>query len=171
MKILITGSPGTGKTTVARLLAKQLNYQVLNEKDFAAKNNIGFVNREKELEIPIKKFQAKLNNYLKKQDNVILEGHVLCEAKLPADFVFVLTTDPVLLEKRLSKRKYKYLKILDDVFCEETKYCLKKILEKYPKNKVFEVKNEKSLNLVIKRILNKLSNLKYVKKNKRGKNE
>ncbi|MBT4597259.1 MAG: AAA family ATPase, partial [Candidatus Diapherotrites archaeon] len=65
MRLIITGSPGTGKTTLAKSLGEKLNLTVLNEKDFALKNGIGSFNEENELEIPIKEFEEKANAFLK----------------------------------------------------------------------------------------------------------
>ncbi|MEK6973016.1 MAG: AAA family ATPase [archaeon] len=172
MRILITGTPGTGKTTIAKVLAKQLRYALVNERDFALDAGIGSM-VEGELELPLTKLASKLKEYLKNKNNFIIEGHVLCEIKLPIDLVFILIAKPKILEKRLSGRGYKTIKILDNLFCEETQYCEKNILKRYPQNKVFVVKNEKSLNQAVRSILNKINESKDITKirNKRGKNE
>ena len=85
MRIAISGTPGCGKTTFAKALGKILRYKVLNEKDFALKNRLGAFNDQNELEIPLDEFEKKANIYLKKNDNIILEGHTLCEMKLLVD--------------------------------------------------------------------------------------
>ncbi len=131
MRILITGTPGSGKTTLAKKLAKKLGLSYLNEKDFALSNKIGSFNEENELEIPIKDFEKKMNYFLKKNKNVILEGHVLCEMKLNVDLVIVLKIDPEELQMRLSSRNYTELKIMDNVFCEGIEYCKKKVSRNY----------------------------------------
>ncbi len=56
MRICITGTPGVGKTAIARRLGEVLGYRVLNEKEFAIKEGIGdFDAAENELVIPLKK--------------------------------------------------------------------------------------------------------------------
>jgi len=153
MKIIITGTPGTGKTVIAGKLGKKLEYKVINEKDFALKTKSG-KKKGKEIEIDTKKFEKKINEFLKEKDNLVLEGHVLCEMKINVDKIFVLRTKREILEKRLKKKKYNEVKIQDNLFCEEIDYCSKKALKNY--KKVTEIMNEKTLNSSIQKIIKKI---------------
>ncbi|MDD3159349.1 MAG: AAA family ATPase [Candidatus ainarchaeum sp.] len=144
MNILLTGTPGTGKTTISSLLAKKFHLKVINEKDFALSNAIGKFNQENELEIPLKKFESIANTYLKSNKNIIFEGHTLCEMKLNVDFVILLKTDPEELESRLENRNYSFEKIMDNVFCEGIDYCKKHLLKHYNKNKIIEINSKSS---------------------------
>ncbi len=153
MKILITGTPGTGKTALAGKLGKKLGFKVVNEKDFALKTKTG-KKKGKEVEINAKKFQKKINEFLKKQENAIIEGHVLCEMKIKADSVFLIRAKGKTLEKRLRKKGYNEVKIQDNLFCEETGYCKKKSVKNY--GKVVEIRNEKTLNSSLQKILKKI---------------
>ena len=135
MKLVITGTPGSGKSTLAESLGKKLKMQVINEKDFALKNSIGKFNKENELEIPVKEFEKKANAFLKKHDNVIFEGHILCEMKLKSDKIIVLSINPEDLEARLSQRSYSAEKIMDNVFCEGIEYCKKYAKRNYSAKK------------------------------------
>ena len=56
MRIAITGIPGTGKTSVAKALAKKLKCKLVNDKEFALKNKIGTKGKKGELEVPLEKF-------------------------------------------------------------------------------------------------------------------
>jgi len=137
MKLIITGSPGTGKTTLAKKIAKKYKLTYFNEKDFALKNKIGSFNEENELEIPIGAFEKKANVFLTSHKNVVFEGHVLCEMKLRVDKVFLLTLDPEELEMRLENRGYSMEKLMDNVFCEGIDYCKKHVYRNYSEKKVF----------------------------------
>ena len=52
MIIVVTGTPGVGKTTVSKLLAERLGYNYVSIKEFAAEKGIGEA-VEGELEIDV----------------------------------------------------------------------------------------------------------------------
>jgi adenylate kinase len=156
MRLAITGTPGCGKSTLAKLLGEKLGLKVINEKDFAIQNKLGSFNEENELEIPVKEFEKKANSFLKKTDNVLFEGHVLCEAKLLVDKIIVLTINPEELELRLEQRNYHAAKIMDNVFCEGILYCKKHAERNYSKEKVLVVNSMQSPKLTFAQVLAKL---------------
>ncbi|MDO8538273.1 MAG: AAA family ATPase [archaeon] len=156
MKIVITGCPGTGKTAVAKLLAKSLKAEYLNEKEFALKQGIAEL-EEDEIVIDAKKLETKINLYIKNLKSVVLEGHILCEIKLKVDKVFVLETEPERIELRLGLRKsYSDEKIQDNVFCQGIDYCKKKALKAFGKKKVVLVNSSGNVEQTAKTILNQL---------------
>ncbi len=120
-KIIITGTPGVGKTTVAKLLAKKTHLKYVSANDYLKKHN-GIKHHVADLK--------KLNN-LKKIMGII-EGHLCCEVKLYKK-IFVLRLDPKILQKRLEKRKYSRKKIYDNVLSEILDYCLIVSEKKYDK--------------------------------------
>jgi len=132
MRLLITGTPGVGKTTIAKALGKRLKYTVLNEKEFAVKAGVGeWDAEENELVVPLGKLEKALNSELAGKDNLIVEGHIACEARLKVDLAFVLRVHPELLELRLEGKKYGEEKVQDNVFCEGIDYCLKHAKRRY----------------------------------------
>ena len=153
MNLLVTGTPGSGKTTLAKNIAKKLKMKTINEKDFALKNAIGHYNEENELELPIKTLQKKANVFLKKNKRIIFEGHVFSETKLAVDKVILLTIDPEELEMRLELRKYSPQKLMDNVFCEGIEYCKKHVLRNYPKGKIIEIKSKQTPQLTLEAAL------------------
>ena len=157
MRLLVTGTPGVGKTSVSKELGKRLKCRVVNEMEFALQKGIGkWDGVENELEVPVKKLEKELNAYLKKQDNVILEGHLLCETKLKVDFAVVIRLDPELLEMRLENKKYRPEKVMDNVFCEGIDYCRKHLAKRYPAGKMAEVRSGKNIKETALIIIRKL---------------
>ena len=154
MKLAISGTPGTGKTTFAKALGKELNLEVINEKDFALKNGIGTFNEQDELEIPTKKFEDKLNDFLKTKEDIIIEGHTLCEANLDVDKFIIITLDPEKLQLRLELRDYPTEKIMDNLFCEGIEYCKKHAMRNY-KKKLIMIESDDT-NKMLGEILSKL---------------
>lgn len=166
MRLLITGTPGCGKTTLAKKLSQKLKLKIINEKDFALQNKLGKFNDNNELEIPVLAFEKKANTFLKKNDNVIFEGHVSCEAKLKVDFVILLKINPEDLQMRLEARNYSVEKIMDNVFCEGIEYCKKHVKKNYSKNKIIEITSNPSQNVTFAQALLALDSKKAKKTKK-----
>ena len=157
MRIIITGSPGTGKTSAARALGKRLKCPVLNEKQFALEKKIGkWDSKENELVIPLTSFAKALNKLFSTRKNLVLEGHLLCELKLKADYVVLIRLDPELLETRLESKRYSAEKVQDNVFCEGIDYCKKHVERNYSGKKVVEVQSGKTIKETLDRIINGL---------------
>jgi adenylate kinase len=157
MRLLITGTPGTGKTTLAKKLGKLIKCAVINEKDFALKNSIGSFNDENELEIPLEEFEKKANAYLKENDNVIFEGHTMCEMKIKVDKAIVIKMDPEQLEMRLEQRSYSMEKIMDNVFCEGINYCKKQLLKNFKETDIIEVISQAQANTTLALVVSELN--------------
>ncbi|BAA30356.1 adenylate kinase family protein [Pyrococcus horikoshii] len=114
MLIAITGTPGVGKTTVAKLLAKKLNYEYVSLKDFALEKGCGRrVNDEVEVEID------ELAYFIERElkgKNAVLDGHL--SHLMPVDLVVVLRAHPKLIGERLRERGYDREKIGENVEAE-----------------------------------------------------
>ena len=157
MKIGITGSPGVGKTTITKFISEHYNLKNFNEKEFALEQGIGeFDKEENELVVPLDKLEEKLNEFLEKEENVAVEGHLLCEIKAKFDFIVVLRCHPEILEARLEERGYKAEKIQDNVFCEGIDYCKKHASRNYSKKKVIEVETRKSIKETLETIIKEI---------------
>ena len=148
MRLVLTGTPGVGKSTLAVLLAKKLKIKLISISDFAKAHKLVSRNAE----VDIKKLSKKLLPSLKNLDSYIIEGHLACEFKIPADFVFVLRCEPKTLKSRLKKRKYDKEKIDENLMSEILDYCLI-LCEKNYSCKIIQIDTSKrslnsSLNLI-----------------------
>ncbi|MCI0503749.1 dephospho-CoA kinase [Candidatus Micrarchaeota archaeon] len=121
MRIIITGSPGTGKSAIARALSERTGLPLIDIKRVARER--GLVGKSHEVDL--KKLAAALRPPTKKKD-FIAEGHLACEIRLPADFVFVLRTAPRVLRRRLARRGYNKKKLEENLVSEMLDYCVQR---------------------------------------------
>ena len=142
--IIVSGTPGTGKTTYAKSLAKEKKYLYLDVKAFIKKNNLsdGY-NKEMDTEIiDIKKLNKALLNFLDEENEkhthgVVIDSHL--SHYLPSSSVdkcIITKCHLPELKKRLSKRKYSNEKIRENLDAEIFDTCRIEALEAGHKVKV-----------------------------------
>ncbi len=122
MKIMVSGTPGTGKTEVSKLLSEKLKYRLIKINDFAYENDLITGQDEKRGSLLVD--TEALNKMIKDlKGHLVIEGHMA--HLLDADTVFVLRTNPDILEKRLQERNWLPDKINENVEAEILDVCLK----------------------------------------------
>lgn len=122
---VITGTPGTGKTTIAKLIAKRLELPLIEVNKLVKQKKLYTGTEGGSLVVDMAKLKKELRGF----DGVV-EGHVLCELKLPAT-ALVFRASPLALRKRLAPRKYPKQKVLDNLEAEALDYCAIKATENY----------------------------------------
>ena len=115
-RIALTGTPGTGKSTVARLLSAS-RYDVISIEELAAEagalDEIDKTDNARPVDIEL------LLKYLEEswksppEEPVIIDGHL--SHYLPTDAVVVLRCEPEILRTRLEQRNYSETKIIGNV--------------------------------------------------------
>uniref|UniRef100_A0A5K3FZV3 Adenylate kinase isoenzyme 6 homolog n=1 Tax=Mesocestoides corti TaxID=53468 RepID=A0A5K3FZV3_MESCO len=142
--ILITGTPGCGKTTLATELASITGLNFVSINDIANENNL------------YDGYDDKNECYILDEDRVIDEiepkiqkgGQILdyhsCDffPERWFDAVFVLRTSNEILYPRLVARGYKQKKIQDLIHCEIVQVILDEARESYNPEIVYELKSE-----------------------------
>jgi len=126
MRIIITGGPATGKSEIARALAKKLDFPLIDIKRIVNDRKM-YDKKSGTKEVDTKRLKRTLNSLLKGKDFFVVEGHLACEMKLPVDFVFVLRTKPKTLKERFSKRKYPKKKTDENLMAEMLDYCTQRV--------------------------------------------
>jgi len=126
MRIVVTGTPGTGKSVIARKLAAALGLELVDIKDVARKR--GLVGKGHEVDI---RRLASALRFLGRRKDYVVEGHLACELRLPADYVFVLRTEPRVLKRRLARRGYGPRKLNDNLAAELLDYCTQRVEQEY----------------------------------------
>ena len=144
--ILITGTPGTGKTTAAQKIANALNFTYLNIGDIVKANNFVLSYDEAfDANVPDEDtLLDHLEGVLRDQNGYVLDYHS-CElfperwiAQHPQGTVIVLRTDTEVLYSRLEARKYSDVKVQENIAAEIMQVCFDEASESYPEEMVFE---------------------------------
>jgi adenylate kinase len=110
----ISGTPATGKTSVAEILVKNLNKNVkkaaekyrlvkLNDVVKKAGAQVGYDEKRHSKIVGVTKLRTALKELAEKRRNIVMEGHFA--HLLQADLVVVLRCEPKALESRL-RAKY-----------------------------------------------------------------
>lgn len=150
--VAVTGVPGTGKSEVAKLLAKRLGWKMVELNRLAERKNL-YCGIDKKRGCKIVDI-GKLSLELKKvSGNLVIESHYAHE--LGCDLVVVLRTGPKALRKRLEKRGWPEEKIEENLEAEIMGICKQEVWESG--KKVIEVDTTgKGLGDVVEEIVSKI---------------
>ncbi len=130
MRLVITGVPGSGKTALARALARKLGVEYVDLNKIAKKcAKLG--KTDKGIEIDLMKLEKILKKMLKGKKSFVLEGHLACEIKIPCDLVVIMRCNPLVLMKRLWRRGYPKWKVIDNALAEAQDYFVFKTEKNY----------------------------------------
>ena len=139
MIISLSGTPGTGKTVVARELAKNADANLISIGELVNKKKIPYKidKKRKTKSIDIRDLQKSVKKRIVKNTINIIEGHL--SHLLKTDRVIILRMNPMELKKRLIKRKWSRAKVEENVQAEILDEITIEALQKHGRRKVFEI--------------------------------
>lgn len=123
--IVITGSPGTGKTTLSKLLAVKLKKELIHSNDLVKEEGLSIGEEGDSLIVDMPALEKELRNF-----DGIVEGLVLCELPLSGTCI-VLRTAPEQIAERLAPRNYSEEKVRENQEAEALDYCTIHALDNY----------------------------------------
>jgi len=143
--IIVTGTPGVGKTVVGKLLAKQTGFTFLSLSELVKIHGLhkGFDRRARSYIIDEPDVERMLQGYLedRRERGIIFETHslnsILHESR--GMVAVVLRLDPLVLARRLKGRNWPKLKIWENVEAELIDLSLYDSLKILGKRRVYEI--------------------------------
>ena len=139
--VIITGTPGTGKTTVTKLLSEEgwVTYDITS---FVKEKSLflGYDIIRDSLIIDEDRLQEELVRKAENHKIVILDGHTatLIEDKF-VKYCFVLKVDLAILNERLRDRNYSEHKVSENLQAEIMESCLTEAYDAYDTTKIQSV--------------------------------
>lgn len=139
MIIAISGTPGTGKTAAAKILARELNYVLVDLNEFAKSRKLVLGNDVKRNSV-IVDISALKKEVAQMECDIVIEGHLahFCDA----DLYIILRTNPKILAKRMKERGWREEKIRENIEAEIMNICLNEAVE-LNGGEVFEIDTTK----------------------------
>lgn len=139
MILAVSGVPGTGKTSVARLLAKKLDANLIEVRKLVDSGKIkhGYDRKRKTRTVDVSGMKKAVKEKIIKDKINIVESHL--SHLIDADLVVILRTNPPELKKRLEKRKWSRAKIRENVEAEIVDEITIEALDIRGKSRVLEI--------------------------------
>ena len=171
MIVAISGTPGTGKTTVSNLLKNQ-GYSIVDLNELAVEKGFvtGIDEKRNSKIINIKGLNDYIEEYYDTHDIVFIDGHASHHLSI-VDYIIILRCHPRKLKNRLKQKGWLQQKIKENIEAEALDVILCEAYELHSESKIFEIDtSNKSIISVLSSIIEIVeSNFKLTKKYKIGK--
>ncbi len=148
MRIALTGTPGTGKTTISNVLNERYGITIAHLHDVVVENNYYLAQDESRDSLIVDIASLVKHKFA---EDCLIEGHL--SHYLQVDLVIVLRANPKVLEQRLRSKWYPEGKILENFEAEILDVILIEALEIQEFDKVYEVDTTSGLESAISWII------------------
>ena len=140
LRFVVTGNPGVGKHTSAKIIADKVNAELIDINHIAIDNNAIVEKTDLGLDVDLKKLVMLLDKVLNTKRDLIIVGHLAPYVLKPTgiNMVAVLRRSPYELERTLKQRGYNLDKVRDNVASEILGTLLYDSVKTFGKRKVAE---------------------------------
>ena len=132
--IIVSGTPGTGKTFLSKGLARALKFRYVNIKKIISRNRLKekYDRKRRSWIVDERKLKKAIEEIIKKsKESLVIDSHLshFINPKL-IDLCIITKCNLKTLEKRLKKKGYNKDKIRENLDCEIFDICLNEAKEK-----------------------------------------
>jgi adenylate kinase len=161
--LVITGTPGVGKTRVSKVLAERLGGRYISLTDVVTRENLRLdVDLERDTVVAdLRRLSDRVSNIISESSyDIVVDGHYASEvvSSEVVSYAFVLRIEPDKLRQRLQERGYSEEKVLENLASEVLDVCLSDAVTRYGVEKVDEIEvTNKDVDEVIEEIIDVLN--------------
>jgi adenylate kinase len=140
IRLVITGNPGVGKHTSARLIAKKIGADIIDINKVALDNKAIARKTDHGLDVDVKRLNDLIATALKSKKDLVIVGHLAPYVVKAANITMaaVLRRSPYSLQETLEKRGYSYSKVRENTSAEILGVSLYDSIKAFGKRKVAE---------------------------------
>lgn len=139
--IAVTGSPGVGKTTIARLLSERIGALHIDLSRLAVERGLveGWDEERETAIVDLEAVRREVRRLLQRYERILVEGHYAHDVVPRGSWILVLRRAPWRLKEELQERGYPAEKVRENVEAELLDICLSEAVETHGEERVHEV--------------------------------
>ncbi len=129
--ICISGTPGTGKSTLAKAIVRKCGYQRLDISKHYPKISYGYTSEKNCYDVNLVKFKALVQKRLKESRGLVIDSHIshLLPKRMVDVCIVMICPDLKKLKRRLQQRGYSPKKVRENLDAEIFQVCLNEAKE------------------------------------------